>query len=90
MTIPFAVVTLPGTLIRVGVLVVLLTRVASITGVVVVVVVVVAVVALIAAVLVLASSTEALITLTRVVSLTFLVGFLVGLGERSLRGSLLT
>ena len=86
MTIPFAVVTLPSTLIRVGVLVVLLTRVASITGVVVVVVVV----ALIAAVLVLASSTEALITLTRVVSLTFLVRFLVGLGERSLRGSLLT
>ena len=84
MTIPFAVVTLPSTLIRVGVLVVLLTRVASITGVVVVVVV-----ALIAAVLVLASSTEALITLTRVVSLTFLVGFLVGLGEHSLRGSLL-
>ena len=83
MTIPFAVVTLPSTLIRVGVLVVLLTRVASITGVVVVV-------ALIAAVLVLASSTEALITLTRVVSLTFLVRFLVGLGERSLRGSLLT
>ena len=87
MTIPFTVVALPSTLIRVGVLVVLLTRVASITGVVVVVVVVVA---LIAAVLVLASSTEALITLTRVVSLTFLIGFLVGLGERSLRGSLLT
>ena len=38
MTIPFAVVALPSTLIRVGVLVVLLTRVASITGVVVVVV----------------------------------------------------
>ena len=89
MTIPFAVVTLPSTLFRVGVLVVLLTRVASITGVLVVVVVVV-VVALIAAVLVLASSTEALITLTRVVSLTFLMRFLVGLGERSLRGSLLT
>ena len=86
MTIPFAVVTLPSTLIRVGVLVVLLTRVASITGVVVVVVVVVA---LIAAVLVPASSTEALITLTRVVSLAFLVRFLVGLGERGFRGSLL-